>query len=504
MRRVHGRKAVALAVSLAFGTDAANAATLTVTSADDDFGAGSCNLRNTLAAASAGFPLPLCPVTGNFGDNDTIVFAPQLVNAKITLERGQLFVAGNFALQGSGQTIDANFGSRVMYIAPGASLTASNLTLTHGYGGPARHDGAGAGLYVNGGSANLTNVTISHNIGFGEGAGIYVSASPSVTLSHCTVSDNATTRSRTGGISVYASYININDSVVTGNLGQHFGGIALFAGYEGDGYSGSSIPAGVRLSRSTVSGNFAGCTQDVCAGGIYGGYATDIEAVDSTISGNSGVGNIARVAGGIYSGSVYSGGSGKLSLLNTTVSGNIAHGTGANIAGAVWLADSINATLTNVTISANSGADYATYAPRHAGVVVGYVGDNTKMAIVNSIIAGNNGSSDLAVSATSAVGATSSIIGVNVGVSTFSPNVNNQFNVITPGLGPLQNNGGPTSTMALLAGSPAIDIGNPAFTPPNYDQRGIGFARVFNAAIDAGAVEFQGDRIFAASFEAGP
>jgi hypothetical protein len=31
-----------------------------------------------------------------------------------------------------------------------------------------------------------------------------------------------------------------------------------------------------------------------------------------------------------------------------------------------------------------------------------------------------------------------------------------------PMLGPLQNNGGPTQTMALPSGSPAIDAGNPS------------------------------------------
>src|SRR5262249_15042404 len=47
-----------------------------------------------------------------------------------------------------------------------------------------------------------------------------------------------------------------------------------------------------------------------------------------------------------------------------------------------------------------------------------------------------------------------------------------------PGLGPLQGNGGPTPTMALLPGSPAIDAGNPAGctddlgAPILTDQRG--------------------------------
>jgi hypothetical protein len=59
-------------------------------------------------------------------------------------------------------------------------------------------------------------------------------------------------------------------------------------------------------------------------------------------------------------------------------------------------------------------------------------------------------------------------------------------------LGPLQNNGGPTQTHALLPGSPAIDAGDPNFTPPpDYDQRGPGFVRVFNGRIDVGSFELQ-------------
>src|SRR5207248_3246106 len=66
-----------------------------------------------------------------------------------------------------------------------------------------------------------------------------------------------------------------------------------------------------------------------------------------------------------------------------------------------------------------------------------------------------------------------------------------------PLLGPLQDNGGPTFTHALLVGSPAIDAGDPnfdpnSFTPPlTTDQRGSGFARVANGRIDIGAFEVQ-------------
>ena len=61
-----------------------------------------------------------------------------------------------------------------------------------------------------------------------------------------------------------------------------------------------------------------------------------------------------------------------------------------------------------------------------------------------------------------------------------------------PMIGPLQDNGGPTLTHALLPGSPAINTGDPNFTPPPfYDQRGPRFRRVFNGRIDIGSFETQ-------------
>ena len=61
---------------------------------------------------------------------------------------------------------------------------------------------------------------------------------------------------------------------------------------------------------------------------------------------------------------------------------------------------------------------------------------------------------------------------------------------IDPKLGPLQDNGGPTMTMALLPGSPAIDAGDNT-DAPQWDQRGPGFPRIVNGIIDIGAFEVQ-------------
>ena len=65
-------------------------------------------------------------------------------------------------------------------------------------------------------------------------------------------------------------------------------------------------------------------------------------------------------------------------------------------------------------------------------------------------------------------------------------------------LAPLGEYGGPTQTHALVPYSPAINAGNDALRPvdPNgvpleFDQRGSGFPRIFDAAVDIGAFEVQ-------------
>ena len=61
-----------------------------------------------------------------------------------------------------------------------------------------------------------------------------------------------------------------------------------------------------------------------------------------------------------------------------------------------------------------------------------------------------------------------------------------------PLLGPLRDHGGPTLTHMPERGSPAIDAGDPSFTPPpDHDQRGACFYRVFGPRIDVGSVETQ-------------
>ena len=74
----------------------------------------------------------------------------------------------------------------------------------------------------------------------------------------------------------------------------------------------------------------------------------------------------------------------------------------------------------------------------------------------------------------------------------------NQVGVADPGLGTLADNGGPTQTIALLPGSPAIDAGSNALAvdpttglPLANDQRGPGFVRIDDGTVDIGAFEFE-------------
>ncbi len=74
---------------------------------------------------------------------------------------------------------------------------------------------------------------------------------------------------------------------------------------------------------------------------------------------------------------------------------------------------------------------------------------------------------------------------------TYNNDVNNNITAnpifADPQLAPLASNGGPTQTMGLLAGSPAIDAGNPGACP-SFDQRGYNR----QGACDIGPFEFAG------------
>ncbi|WP_200376764.1 right-handed parallel beta-helix repeat-containing protein [Thiocystis violacea] len=172
---------------------------------------------------------------------------------------------------------------------------------------------------------------------------------------------------------------------------------------------------------------------------------------------------------------------GSLSIENTTISGNEAtQGGGIYLKGFPGLTQPISLTLANTTVADNA-------ASQGGGVAI----TDFTLALRNSLIADNratDSSPDLQGQFTADFSLIENRDGAIIQEVTFGSNL---FGA-EPQLGPLQDNGGPTLTQALLAGSPALDRGDPTFAPPPaFDQRGSGFARVSGGRLDIGAFESQ-------------
>jgi hypothetical protein len=220
-------------------------------------------------------------------------------------------------------------------------------------------------------------------------------------------------------------------------------------------------------------------------GGILNGDSATLTIINSTLSGNTG-GN----GGGSFN-------SGTLSVINSTVSGNT-----ASEGGAIYNSGAGALTITNSTFSSNTaGAGgvslnlgtlqiaNSTLSDNSASFAGGFFNLNT-LQIENTIL--KAGASGVNIYSNGAGGVTS--LGFNISSDNGNGFLNgpgDQLNT-DPLLGPLQNNGGSTFTHALLPGSPAIDMGDPNFTPPPFfDQRGSEFDRLVNGRIDIGSFEVQ-------------
>jgi hypothetical protein len=216
--------------------------------------------------------------------------------------------------------------------------------------------------------------------------------------------------------------------------------------------------------------------------GVFGG---GIESNGHlTLKGATLTGNTASYGGGISSG-------GPLTMINDTVTGNSA----ANGGGGIYVAANTLATITNSTVANNMLTG--------VGAVGGGIAVNAGAALnlLNAIVYNPNSGDPVHPDVFGSVNQTEgSLFGSNPTI--FTNLVGNQFNT-NPLLGPLQDNGGPTPTMALLAGSPAIGAGTAAGAPA-VDQRG--YIRPGGAGFSIGAYEFQASPsvpIFAVGSDAG-
>ncbi len=190
-------------------------------------------------------------------------------------------------------------------------------------------------------------------------------------------------------------------------------------------------------------------------------------------------------------------------VLGSTFSLNVA-------TGGAGLSNIATAFVENSTFSANQSSlgalhSFGSLVMSHStivdneGTLVGGVFVGQDVTLDHSIVAQNVSPNAPDINAIGSINGGYNLIGDPASSGGFVDGVHgNQVGssdgrLLDPRLGPLQDNGGPTMTHALLESSPAADGGNPsiAFDFLEFDQRGASFHRVANGRIDIGAFERQ-------------
>ncbi|WP_341525828.1 choice-of-anchor Q domain-containing protein [Nostoc sp. UHCC 0302] len=312
-------------------------------------------------------------------------------------------------------------------------------------------DTIGGGLVIR---DDLSIVAPGANLLTISGGNIEIEVGASVDIAGLTIADSRSFSDdfyAGRGIFNYGSLTLIN-STIRDNSGQNGGGIFNDRG------------ATLTINNSTISDN----TSDFEGGGISN-YGT-LTVNNSTISNNR--------AGVLYSSS--GGGianSGTLVINNSTITGNT---TGSNDE-----YDDFGATIAGI---------YGNNIIVNNSIIAGnfYIPYNNPANTINKDVGGNFTSNGHNL-----IGSLNNSKGFNA---------NEQLNVpLTDVLDTtLRDNGGATKTHALVSGSPAINAGLNASTPPDtadldgdgnttepvpYDQRGVGYQRISDGTVDIGAVE---------------
>ncbi len=473
--------------------NASEQASLVVTTNSDAFSHAGTSLRDAIATANSdtaqGIPA-------------TISFAPTLNGTTIALSQGvleiksgsaPLSIVGTLSLTGIIEVAVSGAGhSGVFQVDQGATATIANLTIEDGSAG-------NGGGFNNSGTLTLDDDDTNNNTASGNGGGIYNVGT--LTVNGGTLDNNSanspSSSSGLGGGAYNDGTLTINNAQLYGNTAAGTGGGAIYNYNAGtlalsfddiaqnstSGYYGGALynfGGAVTIGDSGVTSNSAGYQ----GGGIYNYFGTmwlnNDEFVLDTATGN--------VFSGDAGGAVYN--EGLLTITNSTLNNNTAKAYGGglfNDGGGSGVA----ATLTNDTITANTtmlGDGGGIYNEGPLTLTNDTIAGNTAQAtgggiyetsgegplvMENTILAGNVGRTafnntyypDISGSISNSPQASeNNLIGSDPSNSSglFNNSNGNQVGFpyqIDPLLGPLTSNGGPTQTMALEAGSPAIGAG---------------------------------------------
>jgi hypothetical protein len=476
--------------------------TVDITTDEDDGNAapdpGDFSLREAVRLANADAGL------------DTITFAPalagQIVNLSIvgdtTFGPSALKVETEILMLGltgnSGVTISRD-GSvanlRLFYVSSAGNLKVQDLTLSNGAargfngGGGNNSEGGGGGstglggAILNQGMLNVVQSTLSGNIAVGGNGG--QGNSPTSTSGGGGAGLNGDGQT---GLAGGAGGAGGGGSGGVGGTDGTAGGFGSGGG--GGSYGLANFGAGGVGGFGGGGGGGAGLANIDPDRGLAGFGAGD--------GGEGGGGNGGAGGGGGagLGGAIFNHG-GNITITNSTIStntaqgglGGIATGSGAagsngsgfgaglfNLNGTVTVTNSTfsNNTATNGGGAAGSGQAGAIYNLAHEAAS-GIVAANATLNLTNTIVANSTATSDLINHQRASI-ATVNATDPNI-VETAIVNSGGTVNgggvlMADPMLNPLADNGGPTNTHALQAGSPAIDTGTNTGAP-NVDQRGV-------------------------------
>ena len=451
-------------------------------------------------------------------------------------------------IQGAGLStiIDASqLQDRVFQIInPGTQVVFQDLVIQAGLAQDDGSDGAlagttdllGGGILNNGGHVTLEDVVLQNNKAQSGhvlshnalGGGLY-SAQGSLTISHSALASNQANgeggswsncckldggAGAGGGLYAIGGLLTLTDSSVVANSASggagggvcNSGGSAYGAG--GPSQGGGLYVSGVTLdiSGTTIDGNRGnggasgfGCTPSQGyggasqGGGLYGSGTLTITS--STIADNvltGAIGGGASDGGGLFV-------TGMLTVSNSTIAANTVRGGdgwysdngGAGQGGGLSVYGTTQISFTTIAKNQATGGTHGFYFGSDGPATGGGLYCSSTLHTRDTVLAensvdgpGSNSSPDLYGNLGS-LG--HNLVGDSQGGSGFDPT---DLLDVDPLLGPLQNNGGPTETMALLPASPAIDAGDNT-DAPDWDQRGPGYPRIVNGIIDIGAFEVQ-------------
>jgi Calx-beta domain-containing protein len=348
----------------------------------------------------------------------------------------------------------------------------------------------------NGGSGSGTSLG-----GESGGGAIYTSGSD-ITLVSCTVLENVSVSGRGrrfgalylselssgGAIELADGTVRLSDSVLARNASQTAMARPARGGAITQRGGALEIEDSLLLANRAEGGR--GWSPIIGAGNAFGGtlYVLSGTALlaNSTLASNhvdGGIGIFGAVSYGAgFGGAVFNGAS--LDARNCTISGNEARtaqeigttGAGSGFGGGMYQGTG-TMVLTHVTLAENAARSVPGRGVAQGGAI--FASTDGRVTLFNSIVANSPGGSNAFGVLIDGGHNLSSDASCNFGAA-------GSLNNTDPKLGPLADYTGPTPTMALLAGSPAIDAAGSAACTPT-DQRGR--ARPVGAACDIGAFE---------------